>query len=221
MTTPDQNSIVTTGYVQVDCSSRPLTVILLTGFARTGKDTAAKLIAEQFAAKGVNAKIRWFANPLKEEFIAALQRLLQRAGASLDVIQQAETLVRTDDTELKKRSRPGLVSMGTGCGRFLMEDLHVSIAAQEVKADMWNTGTVIFPDARFANEYTDTKAKLPAHTKFVRLWIERPGVGPANDDELKYTAPLKDEMPVVLNDGSLEVLRERLVCALRVQGVQL
>lgn len=190
--------------------SKSKTVVLVMGYARCGKDTTTLSILKQAETARIPTKKLAFASPIREEFLAALINLLHRAGVThLD--SHARSLVYTDDTKVKdEQVRPGLVSLGTGCARALVPDIFLRIGAQQI-VGATSTDLFVVSDCRFGNEATEFMNLLPKGVKVVRIWVERPGIGPANSDEAKYTTPLKELADVVLkNDGTLEELDEKI-----------
>ena len=113
-------------------------IILISGYARSGKDSLANALEKQLAHREpVRVK---FANVLK----TALGVALQRIGLDVDVF--------TEDEQQKQAIRPLLVEFGK-FARSVDKDVFVKAAWKDI-CDLFQNGkgVVIVPDLRYANE---------------------------------------------------------------------
>lgn len=157
------------------------TVIPVSGFARSGKDTLADAIFDYLAEDEpeYSAIVLKFADALKK----SLQTALDEAGVDIDVF--------TEDTDKKRALRPLLVAYGEYC-RTLNPDVWVNKVIEEIAE--WTDETVaeadgdhsviLIPDLRYANEYEKLEALcVKKGWAFVPIYIERQFNLPANDSE--------------------------------------
>ncbi len=145
-------------------------IIGLSGWARSGKDTVANHLVDNFGFVKVS-----FAEPMRE----ALVRLNPKISIGDGLHTELASAVRLMGWESLKSESPdvrGLMQrFGTEVGRQMFgEDFWVDLALSRVKP-----GTnVVIPDCRYPNEANAIKA-----TGGVVWRIERNGVGPANDHD--------------------------------------
>lgn len=152
-------------------------LISISGFARSGKDTLAEAINQTVG----ECKKLSFAYQLKVD----LNNLLKSSfGIS----------AFTEDDKEKKIVRPILMAYGQAA-RQIDPNFWIKKVAKSINeyknytfAEISAANTyVTISDQRFANEYLWSKS-MGGKT----IWVERTGYGPANEDEVKYTAPLKN-----------------------------
>jgi hypothetical protein len=144
-------------------------LIGLTGFARTGKDTVADFMVEDYEFTKFS-----FADPMRE----ALVRLDPYITVGGNYVTLSQVLDKFSWDELKALSpdiRPLLQKLGTEVGRSLFgENFWVNIALESVeKAGVENA---VFADVRFKNE-----AQAIKDAGGILIRISRPGFGPANN----------------------------------------
>jgi hypothetical protein len=142
-----------------------VTVLGLSGYARSGKDTAADYLVDSYGFTKMS-----FADPMKKALIT-LDPMID-FGEGRAYLSQA---IRVGWDELKKISteiRPLLQRMGTEIGRNMWgEDFWVDAAINSIP----DGSKVVFADVRFPNEARAVK-ELGG-----QVWrVERNGVGPAN-----------------------------------------
>jgi len=148
-------------------------VILISGYARSGKDSLANHLKRELEIKGRDVRILKFANALKE----ALQLALNRIGLGhIDVF--------TEDPELKKIVRPLLVEFGK-FARKMDKDVFVKALINDMEALFANGVQVaMISDCRYLNEaellLSWAKSNASAHA---RVHITREGLSPANEEE--------------------------------------
>ena len=112
-------------------------VIGISGFARSGKDTLANLLAKRLSTEGLNVKILSFAHALKSDMDDFCKSKIGISSFS-------------EDTELKSKIRPILIAYGAcqrqiSGGRYWLDKLK-----PEVDNFLSEQGdVVIIPDLRF------------------------------------------------------------------------
>lgn len=172
-------------------------LIGLSGWARSGKDTAAEYLVEQ---KGFTRVA--FADPLREA-LYRLNPLIEVQGFPGARLRQMVDLAGWDELKAASEDVRGLLQrMGTEVGREMIRDsIWVDLAMK--KAD--SLDFVVITDVRYPNEAEAIRDRGGI------LWrIQRPYLGPANThpsetalDEYKFDA-------VVENNGFVEDLHEKI-----------
>jgi hypothetical protein len=181
----------------------PIKLIGFCGFARSGKDTAAEALT-------VKHNRMWhrvaFADALKYDAARALQSSQGCAGTPSDKII-GDSFFTVEEN--KVRFRPFLVEYGRAMRQldpdYWIKRLLGSIdeVAQDL-AGMCNARFVI-TDVRYANE-VDAIHKAGG----IVIYITRPGIGPANEEELRSIAEITPDFSIV-NVGSIEALHEAVL----------
>ena len=149
-------------------------LIGIAGFARTGKDSLASILAHILEEQYNQCKISPFAYYLKKDVDSFLQSRLNISAF-------------TEDPKEKEIIRPLLVCWGTKIIRdkidkeYWIRKMH-SVHAVHKSKDI----KTIIPDVRFQNE-VEWIHSLGGAT----IYVEREGVGPINSDEEEYTKKLK------------------------------
>lgn len=190
-------------------------IIALSGYARSGKDEAAKVLVEEFGFQQVA-----FADKLREMLyqlnpIVSLKPLVEwyavdgvavsdghgtlKALYVKDVIDEygwngyKESPYGTEIRRLLQR-------LGTEAGRQTLWD---SIWIDAALTGLGDDAKVVVSDARFFNEFDAVRERGG------RIWrIERPGVGPANDHPSETEAVSYPNFELTLNnDGTLDQWR--------------
>jgi hypothetical protein len=181
-----------------------LEIIALSGFARSGKDEAAKVLVNEFGFTRVA-----FADKLREVLYALDPIVLGREmkwhgeeGYSSGVwsVQSVIDEYGWDhykETPFGWEIRRLLQRLGTEAGRQTLWD---SIWIDAAFANLANDAKVVVSDARFINEFEAVKARGG------KIWrIDRPGVGPANEHPSEMEATTyKDFDKYLVNNGTLE-----------------
>lgn len=170
-----------------------MTIIAFTGYAGSGKSTAAKILIDNGWARGK------FAAPLKN----MLRSLLRDQGVSDAVI---ERMIEGDLKEIQcdllcgKSPRHAMQTLGTEWGRTCLGDeLWIDAAMRGV------TGPTVFDDCRFPNEVAAIR-----DAGGLIFEIQRPGVGPVNGHVSEI---LVEPDWIILNDGDLAALRSAVLNA--------
>lgn len=164
-----------------------MTIIAFTGYAGSGKTTAAKILIENGWARGK------FAAPLKN----MLRCLLLGQGLNT---REVERMIEGDLKEVPspllcgKSPRHAMQTLGTEWGRTCIdEDLWVDAAMRGV------SGPTVFDDCRFPNEAAAIRKAGGAIIE-----IQRPGVGPVNGH---VSEVLVEPDWIIYNQGNLETLK--------------
>jgi hypothetical protein len=165
-------------------------IIGLCGYARAGKDTmAAALTADGWTQLG-------FANNLKHDLQVLLREALLCAGnvPTADVQMWVDRMLTGQD---KAMARPLMVAYGA-----FMRSYSPNYWIERLSLKLIRTCTeyarVVITDVRYLNE-ADWVRSLGG----LVVWLERPGVFAANDEELFKTLPDYCDVRLLL-DGSIE-----------------
>lgn len=179
-------------------------IIALSGFARSGKDEAAKVLVERFGFVQVAfadklREVLYALNPMVD-YDSSGQGLTSVPVLLQDVIDRhgwdgyKETMYGPEIRRLLQR-------LGTEAGRLTLWD---TIWIDAALAGLDEDAKVVVSDARFFNEFDAVRARGGY------VWrIDRPGVGPANDHPSETEAVEYDKFSLYLkNNGTLEEWRE-------------
>lgn len=180
-------------------------IIGLSGFARSGKDEAAKVLVEEFGFQQVA-----FADKLRE-FLYALNPPCGLDWS--DHYSRIPEFVRVQEvidaygwdgykaTEFGQEIREQLQRLGTEAGRQTLWD---TIWIDSAFAGLPDDAKIVVSDARFFNEF-DAIIERGGY-----IWrVDRDGVGPANDHASELEAVNYDKFSLFLkNNGTLEQYRE-------------
>lgn len=177
-------------------------LIGLTGFAGSGKDTAALILAQEHGFARVA-----FADPLRD-MLYALNPIAH--GGPMGTLRVA-SIVDSFGWDTAKREFPEvrrlLQRIGTEVGRATFgEDVWLDRGMSKARASQ---APVVFTDVRMGNEALAIRALSG------QVWrVARPGVSALDDhvSELGLPAHLVDR--TILNDGSLSDLSYALLGAL-------
>ena len=181
-------------------------IIGLAGYARSGKDEAAKLLAGEYGFKHVA-----FADKLREMLLAidpivapSKEKYFTRSKVvvNLSEVIDAYGWDGYKNTEYGPEIRRLLQRLGTEGGRKTLWD---SIWIDAAFAGLDENAKVVVSDVRFPNEADAIKERGG------EVWrVARAGIGPANDhpSETSLDNYLFDRL--VYNDGSLEVYRDNI-----------
>lgn len=156
------------------------TVILVSGFARAGKDTLAEGIID-----GATSSCA------RDAFAHALKTAADNYLNDLDLLDYSSGQSFTDD-HFKAANRDILVTLGR-FARSLDQDVFARVTAH--KAAHRNAHTII-PDWRYLNEYRVMHAFAEQHDlRLVTVRVDTAGIGPANEEELQSLAAIRRAMP--------------------------
>jgi hypothetical protein len=187
-------------------------IIGLSGFARAGKDEAAKVLVEEFGFVRIG-----FADKLREVIYQLNPFIVSNYSEwgmmpEVDGFDSLQRVIDRDGWDGYKEGpysddiRRLLQRLGTEAGRQTLWD---SIWIDAAFAEFSETDNVVVSDARFTNEFDAIRERGGA------IWrIDRPGVGPANNHSSELEAidyPHFSER--ITNSGSLEDYRESVINA--------
>lgn len=173
-------------------------IIALSGFARSGKDEAAKVLVEEFEFTQVA-----FADKLRE----VLYALNPMCGRGWDASDRPVVYVQDvideygwggyKETEHGNEIRRLLQRLGTEAGRQTLWD---SIWIDAALANQPEDAKIVVSDARFINEFEAVRQRGG------KIWrINRWGVGPLNDHASEMEATTYKKFDVVIeNNDTLE-----------------
>lgn len=171
-------------------------IIGLSGVARSGKDTIADYLVENYGFRKVS-----FADPIRE----ALYRLdpdIELDGYDMKLASAVRLLGWEKLKDASPSIRGLMQRMGTEVGRNMFgENIWVNTALNSITPGE----KIVITDVRFPNEADAIQATGG------KLWrVERPGVGPANDHPSEsaldaYEFPIK-----LVNEGTLEDLWKKV-----------
>ena len=141
----------------------PQTIVLLSGYARSGKDTFAEGMTR-------------YSNAIKR---IAYADALKDAGNEFALMLGLNANFHEEN--FKTANRDTLVAMGR-FARSLHKDVFVYNLTETAKRER---GHVVVPDCRYLNETIVTRQIMGEirEWRVVHLHIETEGVGPANDEE--------------------------------------
>ena len=150
-------------------------LIGIAGFARTGKDSLASIMASLFEEQSHKCNITSFAYHIKKDVDLFLKSRLNISAF-------------TEDPKEKEIIRPMLVCWGTEIirnkidSKYWIRKMHSTCVINTLQG-----AKTIIPDVRFQNE-VEWIHSLGGTT----IYVERDGVNPINQDEEKYTKKLKN-----------------------------
>lgn len=170
-------------------------IIGFCGYARSGKDTAAKALIER------GWKRVAFADALKADVACAMQRSLCKIA---DGGVLSETLIE----DHKEAFRPLLVEYGRAMRR-VRASYWIDRAMTEIRAlsDGIYGDNVVITDVRYQNEVNAIHA---AGGKVIQIF--RHGIAAANDEESNSFAHVYPDA-IIWNDGAIEELHAKVLCA--------
>lgn len=166
-------------------------LIGISGYARSGKDTAAKALTD------IGWTRKAFADALKRDAGLALRNSLLAGNFNPP---QDEVAPWFTDPSMKETYRPFLVEYGRAM-RALRPEYWIARLALEIGPD----SCYVITDVRYANE----AEWIRRHGGKV-VEIVRPGVGPANAEEDMSMRTFTPDLHIY-NNGTVEKLRERLL----------
>lgn len=184
-------------------------IIALSGYARSGKDEAAKVLVEEFGFRQVA-----FADKLREMLyqlnpIIEVDAHSDGEGGIRKVRTYLQDLINEYGWNGYKQTRFGteirrlLQRLGTEAGRQTLWD---SIWIDAALTGLDNDAKVVVSDARFFNEFDAVRERGG------RVWrIEREGVGPANNHASELEAVDYPHFSYTLwNSTDLETYRQQV-----------
>lgn len=159
-------------------------IIALTGYAGSGKSTAAKILVERHGFTLVK-----FAGPLKQ-----MMRCLGLGDREIE----GDLKERPLDVLGGKTPRHAMQTLGTEWGRDLIDpDLWVNVAMEAAWRLTDEGGKVVLDDCRFLNEAAAVRAEGGMIAEVIR-----PGVGPQSGHASENQIPDPDR--IIVNSGTIE-----------------
>lgn len=172
-------------------------IVGLSGYARSGKDEAAKILVKEYGFKQVA-----FADKLRE-FLYALNPIVvgeQTGTGGYSVVTKVQDVIDEYTWDGYKETPYGveirrlLQRLGTEGGRQTLWD---TIWIDAAFAGLPEDSKIVVSDARFFNEFDAIRARGG------EVWrIEREGVGPANSHPSEMEAVGYDKFARFLNNTS-------------------
>ena len=149
-------------------------LIAIVGYGQVGKDTLAGFLEKTLLKKGVLARKESFATEVRNDLY---DFLMEKLGIS----------AFTEDKDEKRMIRPMLIAWGTDVMRNQIDiDTWVNRFQPQFEKNQKEGLVTFMTDLRFQNELDWVH-----ENEGITIWLGRHGVGPLNDDEKKYTAPLR------------------------------
>jgi len=169
-------------------NNQPL-VFMITGVARAGKDTFAAYMMEKFNVNGSRCEVFKFADVLKERANDVLR--------AMGVYKQGVVDFHAEDFKVKHRGL--LVELGRtlrGVDKDIFaRHLNAQVALFFDYAPLDVRPVALVSDWRYLNEYLFLVKHLDA--QIVTVEIQRPGFGPANDEEAGSLADMMASMQIL------------------------
>lgn len=162
-------------------------IVGICGYARSGKDTAARGLVDQGWRRVA------FADPLKQDVLSMLVEASKHGGLPRHQWPQWSWF---QDPEKKELIRPLLVEYGRAM-RMVDNDYWIKRAT---KTYVRGCGCFVITDVRYVNEASWIRSRGGCV-----LQVVRPGVGPANDEEKNSLALVKADS-VIPNTGTADEL---------------
>lgn len=169
-------------------NTQPL-VVMITGVARAGKDTFAACMMEKFNGNGCRCEVFKFADVLKERANDVLRAMGVYVKGVIDF--------HAEDFKVKHRGL--LVELGRtlrGVDKDIFaRHLNAQVALFLEYAPLGVRPVALVSDWRYLNEYLFLSKHLDA--QIVTVEIQRPGFGPANDEEAGSLADMMASMQIL------------------------
>jgi hypothetical protein len=169
-------------------NTKPL-VFMITGVARAGKDTFAACMMEKFNGNGNRCEVFKFADVLKERANDVLR--------AMGVYKHGVIDFHAEDFKVKHRGL--LVELGRtlrGVDKDIFaRHLNAQVALFFDYAPLDVRPVALVSDWRYLNEYLFLAKHLDA--QIVTVEIQRPGFGPANDEEAGSLADMMASMQIL------------------------
>lgn len=169
-------------------NTKPL-VFMITGVARAGKDTFAACMMEKFNGNGNRCEVFKFADVLKERANDVLR--------AMGVFKQGVVDFHAEDFKVKHRGL--LVELGRtlrGVDKDIFaRHLNAQVALFMDYAPLGVRPVALVSDWRYLNEHVFLSKHLDV--QIVTVEIQRPGFGPANDEEAGSLADMMSSMQIL------------------------
>lgn len=176
------------------------------GYARSGKDTAASILAKEREYEVVG-----FADPMRA-MAAVIDPIVGTSLPHGNLVRYSEAIKQVGYDEAKAlfpEIRRFLQVLGTEAGR---EILGKNIWVDTALGNMLPCQDYALSDTRFPNELAAIR-----EAGGISIWVDRPGVGPINAHASDNSLGAEDFDTVVTNDGTVDDLAEAVLRAVDVR----
>jgi hypothetical protein len=182
-------------------------IVGFAGYAQVGKDTAASTIAAEYNRLSFAAELRAFVyelNPLLTYGKGTEEECHLTYQQALDAQSYEWAKAHTD-------LRDFMVKLGAGI-RALAPDAWIRPVSLRILGREDGLSVITVSDVRYANEARHLMRQHGARI----FYIERPGYGPANEEEERSIREMIYQIPVttIVNDGTKEDLGKKVRDAL-------
>jgi hypothetical protein len=176
-------------------NTKPL-VFMITGVARAGKDTFAACMMDNMTRSGDRCEVFKFADVLKDRANDVLR--------AMGVYKAGERDFHAE--EFKVRNRAFLVELGR-----TLRGIDKDIFARHLNASLHSffdycplgvRPVALVSDWRYLNEYSFLSTHIDA--RFVTVEIQRPGFGPANEEEEWSLADMMASMQILHTRSAID-----------------
>ena len=176
-------------------NNKPL-VFMITGVARAGKDTFAACLMDHLARNGDRCEVFKFADVLKDR----ANEVLKEMG----VFKADERDFHAE--EFKVANRGFLVELGRTL-RSIDKDIFARHLNAQVHsffdyAPLGVRPIALVSDWRYLNEYSFLATHIDA--RFVTVEMQRPGYGPANEEEEWSLKDMMGSMPILHTRSAID-----------------
>lgn len=184
-----------------------MTIIALSGYATSGKDSVADILVEDYGF----VKYAW-ADSLRmaAEALNPIVGWDEQGGSG--PIRYNDAVEEYGYNEAKAKFpelRLVLQRLGTEVGREILgENVWVNATINRIASERSLSDNIVIPDTRFPNEAAAVQARSESKNFVVR--VTRPGVGPVSDHISETGLDDFDFDYYIHNDGSLNDLRDRV-----------
>ena len=162
-------------------------IIGLTGFARSGKDSVARTLVEQYKFTRVA-----FADPIRD-LLLELDPILDKGNRLSSLVTEYGWEIAKSQSEVRRL----LQTLGVGARSIIDQEIWVIKALRS----MSDNKNYVVTDVRFKNEMIVLKLSA------AQIWrVERPGVGAINNHVSESEMSTFEVDQAFINDGSLEDL---------------
>jgi dephospho-CoA kinase len=162
-------------------------IIGLTGYARSGKDSVAKVLTDQYGFTRIA-----FADPIRD-LLLELDPILDKGNRLSSLVSEYGWEIAKSQAEVRRL----LQALGVGARSIIDQEIWVIKALRS----MSDNKNYVVTDVRFKNEMTALKLSA------AQIWrVERPGVGAINSHVSESEMSTFEVDQTFINDGSLEDL---------------
>jgi len=161
-------------------------IIGLSGYARSGKDTVAKVLVNHYGFECVS-----FADPIRKILYAIDPKI--NGNSLVDLVDEYGWDIAKQNPEVREM----LQYLGYSARVHIYKDVWIMAAFSKMREDR----NYVIADVRFQNE----AEVIQSHQG--HIWrIERPGIEPVNSHVSEWELDKFDFDNILLNDGTVEQL---------------